>query len=67
MEKHAAVPEIQDAFKYGEGEAVEKVYDLLDRSTFYYAVKDADGEVSRVSKEAGSIYRCFWPAPFQHW
>ena len=55
MENHAARPEIQDAFKYGEGEAVRRSK-TLDRSTFYYAVKDAEGEVLRVSKEAGSIY-----------
>lgn len=56
MDNHATRPEIMDALKRGEGEAV-RYSDTLDKSTYYYAVKLEDGTILRVSLEANSIFR----------
>ncbi|MBQ6695410.1 MAG: two-component sensor histidine kinase [Lachnospiraceae bacterium] len=56
MDNHANRPEIVEAMKKGEGEAVRRS-DTLDKSTYYYAVKRADGSIWRVSRDANSIFR----------
>lgn len=56
MDNHGNRPEIIDAMELGEGEAVRRS-DTLDKSTYYYAVRRADGSVLRVSREANSIFR----------
>lgn len=58
MENHAARPEIAEAFRSGEGQAVRKS-PTLDRSNFYYAVRMENGGVLRVSREVGSLYGIF--------
>lgn len=56
MDNHGNRPEIVAAMEQGEGEAVRRS-DTLDKSTYYYAVRRADGSVLRVSREANSIFR----------
>lgn len=56
MENHGDRPEIVSAMENGEGEAVRRS-DTLDKSTYYYAVRGADGRILRVSREANSILR----------
>lgn len=56
MDNHGNRPEIIAAMEYGEGEAVRRS-DTLDKSTYYYAVRRADGGILRVSREANSIFR----------
>lgn len=56
MDNHGNRPEIMAALEQGEGEAVRRS-DTLDKSTYYYAVRRADGSVLRVSREANSIFR----------
>lgn len=58
LENHLNRPEIEEALEYGEGQAVRNS-DTLSRDTFYYAVRLENGEVLRVSKDAGSIYNMF--------
>ena len=43
-------PEIQDAFHTGHGQCVRNS-DTMDMNTFYYALKQKDGTVIRVSCE----------------
>lgn len=54
MDNHSQRPEIQQAFAEGEGEAIRRSK-TLSKNTFYYAVRLDNGQVLRVSKEAGSI------------
>lgn len=61
LENHIDRPEIKEAFEKGEGECVRKS-ETLARNTFYYAVKTQDGNVLRLSKDAGSIYSIFGSA-----
>ena len=51
-------PEIREAMQDGEGEAVRNS-ETLSRSTFYYAIRLADGSILRLSKDARSIYSIF--------
>lgn len=61
MENHSRRPEIQDAMKSGEGQAVRNS-ETLSKNTFYYAVRLQDGSILRVAKDAGSIYGIFGKA-----
>lgn len=58
MENHSDRPEIQEAKSSGEGEAIRHSA-TLDKSTFYYAILLEDGNILRISKEAGSIWSIF--------
>lgn len=58
MENHGERPEIIEALKMGEGQAVRRS-ETLSRSDFYYAVRLDNGGVLRLSKDAGSIYSIF--------
>ena len=58
MNNHSDRPEVWEAFKDGSGSAVRKST-TLDRSTFYYALLLENGNVLRVSREAGSIWSVF--------
>ncbi len=55
MENHSLRPEVRQALEQGEGQAIRRSA-TLDKSTFYYAVKLADGRVVRVAAEAESVY-----------
>lgn len=55
MENHRLRPEVRSAMDEGEGQAIRRSA-TLDKSTFYYAVRLADGRVLRVAAEAESIY-----------
>lgn len=64
MDNHSERPEVVEALKYGEGDAVRRS-STLDKNTFYYAIKMEDGNVLRVSKETGnmlSVYRSSFPS-----
>lgn len=54
MVNHIDRPEIEEAFKIGEGQAV-RLSETLNHSTFYYAVLLDNGCVLRVSMESDSI------------
>lgn len=58
MGNHSSRPEIQEAMKDGEGEAVRNS-ETLSQSTFYYAIRLQDGSILRISKDARSIYSIF--------
>ena len=58
MRNHASRPEIQEAMRDGEGEAVRNS-ETLSQSTFYYAIRLEDGSILRLSKDARSIYSIF--------
>lgn len=58
MENHSQRPEIAEALKNGEGQAVRNS-ETLSQNTFYYAVRLQDGSVLRVAKDARSIYSVF--------
>ncbi len=58
MDNHANRPEIEDAMQAGEGHAV-RMSATLGKSTYYYAVKTADHNVLRVSREAKNIFSFF--------
>ncbi len=58
MENHGARPEILEALREGEGNAIRKS-ETLSESTFYYAVCLDNGTVLRVAKDAGSIFSIF--------
>ncbi len=55
MENHGLRPEIRSAMEDGEGQAIRRSA-TLDKSTFYYAVRLADGRLLRVATEAESIF-----------
>lgn len=64
MANHSKRPEIESAFQDGEGKAVRKS-ETLNKSTFYYAILLEDGNVLRVSKEAGNVWNIiFYALPF---
>ena len=48
MPNHKDRPEVQDAFHTGHGQCVRNS-DTMDMNTFYYALKQKDGTVIRVS------------------
>lgn len=58
MDNHKTRPEIVAAFEKGEGEAVRRST-TLETNTFYYAVKLDNGQVLRVAKDAGSIWKFY--------
>lgn len=54
MENHKERKEIADAFRTGEGRAVRKSATSA-KQTYYYAMKQPDGDILRVAKESGGI------------
>lgn len=58
MDNHENRPEIADAFRNGNGEAIRHS-DTIGRNLFYYAVRMDNGSVLRVGKESGSIWSIF--------
>lgn len=58
MDNHGGRPEVAEAFRSGEGKSVRRS-DTMDRNTFYYAVRQEDGTVLRVAREASSIWTVF--------
>ncbi len=58
MDNHSNRPEVQEALKDGEGEAIRKS-ETLQNSTFYYAVLMENGSVLRVAREADNIISIF--------
>lgn len=59
MENHMERPEVQAAFRSGEGFATRQS-ETVSKNNFYYAMRLDDGRVLRVSEESGSIYRVFF-------
>lgn len=53
---HGDRPEVQEALDGGSGQSIRRS-DTLDRSAFYYAVRQQDGTVLRVAREASSLWR----------
>lgn len=58
MQNHFDRPEVQNALANGSGECIRKS-DTMNMSTFYYALKQKDGSVIRVSRDAGNIINVF--------
>ncbi len=58
MPNHNDRPEVQDAFEYGNGQCVRKS-DTMNMNTFYYALRQKDGTVIRVSCDASSMLSVF--------
>ena len=58
MPNHKDRPEVQDAFRTGHGQCVRNS-DTMDMNTFYYALKQKDGTVIRVSCDASSLLSVF--------
>lgn len=58
MDNHGLRPEIVQAYAEGEGRSVRHS-ETLAENTYYYAVVLSDGNVLRISKEAGSIFSIF--------
>lgn len=54
MENHKERPEIQGAIKNGEGQSIREST-TLSKSLFYYAVRQSDGNILRISKESESF------------
>ena len=61
MENHLDRPEIMQALENGEGKDIRQSQ-TVERSTFYYAVRLADGSVLRAGKEASSIWSVYMSA-----
>ena len=61
MENHLDRPEIMQALENGEGKDIRQSR-TVERSTFYYAVRLADGSVLRAGKEASSIWSVYMSA-----
>lgn len=55
MDNHSSRPEVQKALETGEGIQVRRS-DTMNKNTFYYAMMLENGDILRVSKEAGSIW-----------
>lgn len=55
MDNHLERPEIREAFTYGQGQSIRQS-STMNRSTFYYTLRLADGNVSWVSRESHSIW-----------
>lgn len=55
LQNHSNRPEVKDAFLHGVGESVRNS-DTMNKNTFYYAVRLANGTVLRVAKDADSIW-----------
>ena len=58
MDNHSNRPEVVEAFKNGEGQAIRKS-DTMNKNTVYYAMMLNDGSVLRVAKETDSIWGVF--------
>lgn len=58
MDNHKSRPEVEKAFKEGEGKAIRDSK-TMDKSTFYYAVRLDDGNVLRVAKESNSMFSVY--------
>lgn len=58
MPNHSNRPEFVDAEKYGSGTS-QRISETINKVTYYYAQKTADGSVVRVSKTIDSIYGIF--------
>lgn len=58
LDNHGNRPEIAAALKNGSGQSIRRS-DTLDENSFYYAVRQENGSVLRVAKEASSIWRIF--------
>jgi len=58
LDNHGGRPEVAEAFQNGEGQSVRRS-DTMDQSTFYYAVRQSDGTVLRVAREASSMWKVF--------
>lgn len=56
MENHRERPEILKAMEQGEGMAV-RVSDTISVHTLYYAMRVDSGDILRIGKDSGSIYR----------
>ncbi|MDO5519234.1 MAG: ATP-binding protein [bacterium] len=61
LDNHSGRPEVVEAFKTGEGQAIRESK-TLEKNAFYYAVLLKNGSVLRVAKEAGSILSVFFSA-----
>ncbi len=58
LDNHGNRPEVAAALASGSGQSIRRS-DTLDQNSFYYAVRQEDGSVLRVAKEASSIWRIF--------
>ena len=58
LDNHGDRPEVEQAQSQGEGQSVRRS-DTLDQDAFYYAVRQEDGTVLRVAREASSIWDIF--------
>ncbi len=58
LENHADRPEVSQAFDTGEGQSVRRS-DTMDKNTVYYALRQDDGSVLRLSSDVSSIFHVF--------
>lgn len=58
MDNHADRPEVEEAIKRGEGQAI-RMSQTLGRSTYYYARMTPEDTILRVSREAKNIFSFF--------
>ena len=58
-ENHANRPEIKAAFTSGAGEAT-RLSDTLQKQTYYYALRTANGNVLRTSSTIDSVFSALW-------
>lgn len=61
LSNHSERPEIVEALTTGQGQAVRRS-ETFAQSTFYYAVRQDDGEIIRIARQAGNIYSIFGKA-----
>lgn len=55
MDNHSSREEVKEAFATGEGQFIRQSK-TVEKATYYYAVRMADGNVLRVATETGSIF-----------
>ena len=55
LDNHGQRPEIQEAFRNGEGEIMRRSA-TMNKTTFYFALRLDNGQVLRVAKEAGNAW-----------
>lgn len=55
LANHGSRPEVRQAKEQGEGKSVRRS-DTLSESIFYYAIRQEDGTILRVGKEARSVW-----------
>lgn len=58
LENHMNRPEISKALVDGEGESI-RTSETMAQNTFYYAMRTSEGNILRLSKDAGSILSVF--------